>query len=302
MVLQDKGLSSEIGGVGRSAAPVVLIVDDDVACREEYASTISELGYICRSASDAKEALAQLEAHDDIGILLTDIRMPSIDGITLLHEVEARLKPRRHIVKIVVTAYASTDAVVSSMRAEAVDFLTKPLRREELSQALRRARLNWERENRKAVDSRLADLSDRIGAILQFVGGQTEATAQGGYGQDQYVAALKWLIGSRQKRKKFIGASQLPDASWDIILDLALAKFKGTPVAASNASHAADIPLTTALRRVSELVDRGYVHRRGDPGDRRRDLIELSEETFVDIKGYLEELMSHLKVDDLKPK
>lgn len=286
-----------------SNSPVVLIVDDDAACREEYALTLEELGYRCKSASDPKDALAQLGADPDIGIILTDIRMPGIDGIGLLHEVGARFRSRRPIVGIVVSAFANTDAIVSSMRAEAIDFLAKPLRRGDLAQALRRAMVAWENERQRSFNSQISGLNDRVDNILKFV--RKNADPGNGsidYSSRQYITTLQWLIDARRKRFKYLHGAPISDASWDILLDLMLSQLKGVPVAASSASLAAAIPLTTALRRVSEMVGDGYIVRRGDPSDKRRDIIEISEETFEGVKQYLNNIMSSLDVTLIEEK
>ena len=61
----------------------ILVVDDDPACLDEYNVAIENLGYTVRSATSAPEALKQIAESPEIGVVITDLEMPTMDGISL---------------------------------------------------------------------------------------------------------------------------------------------------------------------------------------------------------------------------
>ena len=117
----------------------VLVVDDDQDCLDEYREAVSNLGYAVRCAESTPAALSQISKHPDIGIVLTDLKMPEMDGNTLLSEIAIRFKPYRPIVTLVTTGHSSLDAAVLAMQSQASDFLTKPVSMPDLASALLRA-------------------------------------------------------------------------------------------------------------------------------------------------------------------
>lgn len=77
----------------------VLIVEDDVLVQMELADWLAELGLIVLTADNADEAIALLDTHGEIELLLTDIEMPgSMDGARLAHHVAERWPPMKIIV------------------------------------------------------------------------------------------------------------------------------------------------------------------------------------------------------------
>ncbi|MCB9358035.1 MAG: response regulator [Calditrichaeota bacterium] len=102
----------------------VLIVDDDAPAREALASVLQEHGYSVHLAGDAVAALNLLSANTAIQVLLTDVRLPQVDGIELL--ARARLAhPQLHV--ILVTAFANRSLALRALKHGAADFLTKPV-------------------------------------------------------------------------------------------------------------------------------------------------------------------------------
>lgn len=100
----------------------VLIVEDDSALREALAETMTIAGHTYITAKDGKEALVLLELHNP-AVVLTDIRMDSLDGNQLLNTIK---KNRPDIPVILMTAYGSVEDAVIAMRHGAVDYLQKP--------------------------------------------------------------------------------------------------------------------------------------------------------------------------------
>jgi DNA-binding NtrC family response regulator len=114
--------------------PVVLIVDDEKNAREGLARALQRTCEI-RLAENGTRALEQL-ADQSVDILLSDVRMPGMDGLTLLQRVLAMPHPP---VCIMLTAYGSIELAVEAMKRGAYDFLTKPINLDRLDILLKRA-------------------------------------------------------------------------------------------------------------------------------------------------------------------
>jgi len=100
----------------------ILVVDDDPDIHVLLASILSKAGYRVDSASDGREGLARLDgsAYD---LVLTDVRMPGLDGLELLHKIRER-SPATPV--IVMTAMNTPDSVVRSIREKAFTYFSKP--------------------------------------------------------------------------------------------------------------------------------------------------------------------------------
>ncbi len=142
----------------------VLVVDDEPAMREMLVSLLEEEGIRARPAGNAAEAL-DCTRENDFDAVISDIRMPGTDGITLLGEVR-QARPDTPV--ILMTAFGSIDSAVDAMRSGAFDYITKPFKRGEVLASLERAfeRRALEQENRRlrrALD-KTTSFGDLIGA------------------------------------------------------------------------------------------------------------------------------------------
>jgi DNA-binding NtrC family response regulator len=124
----------------------VLVVDDEERIATVVAAALERAGWECVVCTSGDAALAELERRD-ADVVVTDWKMPGMDGVELLRQVRAR-RPRLPV--ILLTAYASVRAAVEAMRQGAFDYVAKPFDNDELRAAVARAlelgRL--ERENR----------------------------------------------------------------------------------------------------------------------------------------------------------
>jgi PAS domain S-box-containing protein len=116
-------------------APRILIVDDEEAARHSIRRALEAAGYEVTPASSAREALAVQASFEPV-VVLTDINMPDMDGISLLHEIRAVPNPPP---VIVITAYSDQALAVRSLREGAFDYLTKPFDLEQLRNSVKRA-------------------------------------------------------------------------------------------------------------------------------------------------------------------
>lgn len=266
----------------------VLLVDDDADCLGEYAEAVTSLGYQCVTASDAREALRLIAEDATIGIVITDVQMPAMDGITFLDELASRFATTRVIVPIVVTGFGSMDCAVQAMRFNAVDFLSKPVSSMDIAASLRRASARWAQMAMQLQQTQLAAQGQPAGktpAPADLAGDVPTKEAM--------VAQIRSIIRKRQRRTDFLDAELFADPSWDILLDLTLAKLEGAAVPVSSACAAAQVPYTTALRYVKQLVDTGLVFRWKDPTDQRRVLLEIEDRTLDAMTRYVMAIMKH---------
>ena len=106
----------------------MLIVDDNRTTTQTLCTLVERWGYQAAAAFDGAQALSILQA-EEIDVLVTDLRMPRMDGMELLRVVRERWP---EVVVIVVTAYGSIETAVEAMKMGAFDFLTKPYENNEL--------------------------------------------------------------------------------------------------------------------------------------------------------------------------
>jgi two-component system response regulator HydG len=106
----------------------ILIVDDERVVLETLVDILQSEGFSVSQAGDARSALSLMSA-EPVAIVLSDIRMPDMDGMEMLHEVR-RLHPGVDVV--LMTGFASVDGAIEAMSAGAADYLIKPLRPKEV--------------------------------------------------------------------------------------------------------------------------------------------------------------------------
>jgi DNA-binding NtrC family response regulator len=113
----------------------ILIVDDELSIVDVLRTLLKKNGYTITTASDGAEAHKLLK-EQVFDLLITDIRLPEIDGITLLKHAR---ELQSHLAVIVMTAYAKVDSAVEAMKMGAFDYVTKPFKFEELLLTVQRA-------------------------------------------------------------------------------------------------------------------------------------------------------------------
>jgi PAS domain S-box-containing protein len=113
----------------------ILIVDDEEDIRVVLRISLTDLGYEVFTAESGAEALRIIKEVDP-PIVLTDIRMPVMDGIELLRKIKLE-NPETEV--IMITGHGDMDLAIKSLKHEATDFITKPIKDEVLEIALKRA-------------------------------------------------------------------------------------------------------------------------------------------------------------------
>lgn len=275
----------------------VLLVDDEPDALEECAAIVEDSGYPWVAARSGEEALAILEATPSIGIVMTDVRMPGMDGIALIAAIHERYTPERNIRTVVITGHASLDLAVQAMRYDAVDFLSKPASRSEFVDALMRAdqARNGAPPARPQRD-RIAELSGEVERIRRALSELTSAPAPGPAVAAGPVDAafVRSIIRSRQARARFFSEELFADPAWDILLDLTESRLEGREISISSLCLASGVPPSTALRWIKSMTDEGMLVRRADPTDGRRFIVEMSEPTAMAMTKCLEAIRERL--------
>lgn len=113
----------------------ILIVDDEVEALDNCRRILSRLGYDCSTEHDPVRAVQRIQMERP-ELVLTDLRMPGLDGIGLLVEAK-RVDPKINVV--LMTAYATVQTAVASMRYGAMDYVLKPYTSQNLEAVAKRA-------------------------------------------------------------------------------------------------------------------------------------------------------------------
>ena len=149
---------------------VVHIVDDEEAVRNSLAFLLTSAGFAVRVHQSATDFLA-VAPNVTNGCLITDLRMPDIDGLALLHRLKAA---GAMLPAIMVTGHGDIQMAVEAMKNGAIDFIEKPFSDDVLIDSITRAVERAAEQTRSSaaieqVKQRIATLSDRERQVLRGV-------------------------------------------------------------------------------------------------------------------------------------
>lgn len=174
MTKQDNSLPETSHNCARQLQPsrtAVAIVDDDQQVLDILVLYLRSVGYRTRAFNNATDLIELLDWSSGIGCIVTDVRMPGMDGLTLLSEIRRR-DPSLPV--ILMTGHGDVPMAVKAIRDGAMDFLEKPLRPEQLENAIAYAIKNAEDASRAQSDVQnarraLAELSPQQARILDLI-------------------------------------------------------------------------------------------------------------------------------------
>jgi len=136
--MSDRALTLPASPDGDAPAQC-LVVDDEPSIRRSLVKILSRQGFTCLEAGNGREALETIEthrtAHRDIPLIISDLRMPELDGLGLLEQVIHR-SPDTAV--IMLSGMAETSVAVECLRLGAADFLLKPVSLDELRERVAR--------------------------------------------------------------------------------------------------------------------------------------------------------------------
>jgi two-component system response regulator AtoC len=196
-----------------SLQPTILIVDDEKHTLDGLRRLLED-NYDVYIAADIAGAIDVLE-REQIDVLLTDLRLGTEDGMTL---IDRALKMPRAPISIMMTAYGSVDTAVEAMKRGAYDFVTKPLNLDKvellIARALRSRKLEQEnRSLREQVEERYgleniwgesAVLHDVLDTIKQVAPSSANVLIEGESGTGKELAAHSIHNLSRRNKAKFV--------------------------------------------------------------------------------------------------
>ena len=113
----------------------ILVVDDDKGLADDMVEYLTKFGYQAAAAYGGREALTRFE-QGNFQLVITDLKMPHMDGMELLEAVKAL---DRRVVVMVITGYGSIESAVDAIKRGAYDYIPKPLKMEELEVIVNRA-------------------------------------------------------------------------------------------------------------------------------------------------------------------
>ncbi|MCP4690027.1 MAG: response regulator, partial [Desulfobacterales bacterium] len=156
------------------ADETILLVDDEADIREVLSIALEDMGYTVLVAENGADAL-ELFRENAPTIVLTDIKMPRMDGIELLRRIKSR-NPEAEVVMI--TGHGDMDLAVRSLKNEATDFITKPINVDALEISLNRAReriltrekLKQYTENLETLVQEKTELQGRLSSLGLMIG------------------------------------------------------------------------------------------------------------------------------------
>ena len=246
----------------------VLIVDPDPAALDFLARTLTHAGYRPAAFSDLDPrngSLDRLGADPPVQVAVLDARAldPLEDGPALA-ELRRR-SPRRAALQFVVIGDSERlDRVVPRQITDVTDILTKPLERHTLLYSVQEA------------TRRHAALLSRSGTALAALPNRRAATTKRELPADLQV--LQWLRDLDEQRSKALDGIVKTDATWNMLAELLRARITKRRISVTSLCLASRGPVTSALRRVEQLLQDGLITYALDPKDRRRKYVELTSE------------------------
>ena len=309
----------------------VLLLDDDPAMLVFLEGILHSAGYACGTETDPEAALSRIAARREIGLVLSDVCMPGLNGLQFIDRLHALPLAWPVPRVLLLTGHPSLEAAIDALRLGAQDFLVKPIRPPELIDSIARA-LARSRADRATDPGRPAQIKQLVrqaeelagrlrnlayGNDLQRIGqagplaksrgadalprSETRGKSPAALAADQdpeapaLLQVLDTIEQLRRLRSRYADHG-LDAVEWDLLLELLRAErlHQRLSVSALTVSATA-ASATTSLRRVNQLVSRGYVVRVPDASDARRDYVSLTPKSNELLSDYLTRANAHLR-------
>ena len=130
-------------------APFVMLVDDEVSFVETLVKRLATRNIETITAFSAEEGLEKLEVHQDLDVIVLDVKMPGMDGLEMLQKIKSGFY-RSEV--IMLTGHGTIESGITGMKLGAYDFLTKPCDIKELVSKIEEAT-----KKKREHDSKIAD-------------------------------------------------------------------------------------------------------------------------------------------------
>jgi len=261
---------------------IVLLLDDDAAALSFVEGVLNGADIACLTTSDPLQALGIVQSRPDITLIISDICMPTMNGIQFADRLNSLALQWRVPSVLFLTAHPTLERAVDALRLGAYDFLRKPVRPTELLEVVKRGLERAER--RRIAPPGGAPNFENLIRQAEKHAPTPSAEPQGSRG---HVSVLDTIEGLHKLRLRYAD-HKLDELAWDLLLELLRATQKHTRLSVSAlAISFPDTPTTTSLRRIGELTAGGYIEREPDTHDRRRDFLTLSAKARALLEDYL---------------
>ncbi|MBN1101865.1 MAG: response regulator [Deltaproteobacteria bacterium] len=134
----------------------ILLVDDEVVFTTNISKLLTNRGYRVKAVNSGDAAIAALE-EETFDVVVLDLRMPGMDGITTLREIQ---KLGLFTQTLILTGHGSIDTALEAMKLGAYDYLAKPCEIEDLVKKIEGA---WERKD----DAQKKDMQEKLGRLVE---------------------------------------------------------------------------------------------------------------------------------------
>ncbi|MCB4791136.1 MAG: response regulator [Elusimicrobia bacterium] len=170
----------------------ILIVDDDESVLELLKESIKLIGYDVTALGSATEAVGKMKSEEGgFPVILTDIMMPGINGLELLHRIK---KEYPETIVIMLTAYTTLESAVKSLNEGAFAYLTKPINYDELKNALQNAfEKHHQLQEKKKLIEELSKAKEYSDTLVHHLVHTVIATDSNGYIKKVNLAMEKLL-------------------------------------------------------------------------------------------------------------
>jgi len=142
------------------AETVVMLVDDEVPFVETMTKRLTRRNLTILSAYSGQEALEKLKEHKDVDVVILDVKMPGMDGIETLREINIE-HPLVEV--IMLTGHATVETAIEGMKLGAFDYLMKPCEVEQLVAKVQEAKAKKSQHERKIMEARIREITSRRG-------------------------------------------------------------------------------------------------------------------------------------------
>jgi DNA-binding response OmpR family regulator/DNA-binding MarR family transcriptional regulator len=297
----------------------VLLLDDDPAMLVFLEGVLSHAGYICHIQTDPQTALSQVASRQEIGLVLSDVYMPGLTGLQFINRLHGLRLGRPAPPVLLLTARPSIESAIDALRLGAEDFLLKPVRPAKLVEAVAHA-LSRSRTERAVGTTRSPQIDELVRQAEELAGRlrnladardleplDTPAPAarqvKGGPAVDWQAvaepAALLSVLDTIEQLRRLrdlYAHHSLDDLEWDLLLELLRAERLQQRMSVSALTKVTSgASTTTSLRRINQLVARGYLVRIPDASDARRDFVSLTSKSNDLLTEYLARANAHLR-------
>jgi CheY-like chemotaxis protein/DNA-binding MarR family transcriptional regulator len=288
-------------------AAEVLLLDDDPAMLVFLEDILAPAGYTCHAQTDPQAALSQVAASKQIGLVLSDVYMPGLTGLQFINRLHGLRLNRPAPPVLLLTAQPSVESAIDALRLGAEDFLLKPVRPGDLIAAVAHA-LSRSRADRDASRSRspqidqlvrqAEELAGRLRNLADAQDAEPVAPAPMARPAEAEPVALLTVLDTLEQLRRLrdlYAQHSLDEVDWDLLLELLRAERLQQRMSVSDLTLViSGASTTTSLRRINQLVARGYVVRIPDANDARRDFVALTSKSNELLTDYLTRANAHL--------